>query len=53
MRWSIAPTDEFMGVWIPDEFMGVWIPQAPTAVATAAGPGALCVPRSNILLNSG
>ncbi len=32
MRWSIAPTDEFVGVCIPwsiaptDEFGGVWIP---------------------------
>jgi hypothetical protein len=27
MRWSIAPTDEFVDVWIPtDEFVGVWIP---------------------------
>ncbi len=32
LRSSIAPTEEFVGVWIPwsiapiDEFMGVWIP---------------------------
>ncbi len=27
-RWSIAPTDEFVGVWSPptDEFVGVWSP---------------------------
>jgi hypothetical protein len=37
MRWSIAPSDEIVVVWIPDEIVVVWIPVS----------GFLCIPPSD------
>jgi hypothetical protein len=54
MLWPNAPTDEFVGVWIPDEFVGVWIPSGflwiPGRLLSQFAAGSRNRPQSTLLV---